>query len=116
MTPSPMGNWIAAWLLKKGVTKEILMQIEFRTTANSSSYVDVIKKLKEISSESDLKKLTFELVALMYADDNFADEEEKLLRCVQEYFGFSSHLMGELVFVSRHTLLSYRMIENVVKN
>ena len=92
------------------------MQIEFRTTTNFSSYVDVIKKLKEISSESDLKKVTFEFVALMYTDDNFADEEEKLLRCIQEYFGFSSHLMGELVFVSRHTLLSYRMIENVVKN
>lgn len=32
------------------------MQIQFRTNSKSDSYVDVIQHLKDISSESDLKK------------------------------------------------------------
>lgn len=91
------------------------MQIQYRTTSNLASYVDVLRRLKDISEESDLKKMTVELVALMYADDNFADEEDELLKCLQSKFGFDSHLMGEIIFSSRHLLLSLHMLENVTR-
>ena len=92
------------------------MQIEFRSTTNLPSYVDVFKRLKEISDLTDLKKITLELVTLMYADDNFADEEEELLECVRKIFGFNSHLTGEIIFASRHLILSFKLIDNMVKN
>ena len=92
------------------------MQIEFRSTTNLPSYVDVFKRLKEISDLTDLKKITLELVTLMYADDNFADEEEELLECVRKNFEFNSHLMGEIIFASRHLILSFKLIDNMVKN
>lgn len=92
------------------------MQIEFRSTTSLPSYVDVFKRLKEISDLTDLKKITLELVTLMYADDNFADEEEELLECVRKNFEFNSHLMGEIIFASRHLILSFKLIDNMVKN
>lgn len=92
------------------------MQIEFRSTTNLSTYTDAIKKLKEISNLTELKKITLELVTLMYADDNFAEEEEELLDYVQKIFGFNSHLMGEIIFASRHLILSFRLIDNMIKN
>ena len=91
------------------------MQIQFRTNSKLDSYVDVIEDLKDISSESDLKKMTVELVSLMYADANFADKEDELLRFVQTKFEFDSHLMGEIIFSSRHLLLSLQMLENVTR-
>ena len=92
------------------------MQIEFRSTTNLPSYVDVFKRLKEISDLTDLKKITLELVTLMYADYNFADEEEEFLECVRKNFEFNSHLMGEIIFASRHLILSFKLIDNMVKN
>ena len=91
------------------------MQMQYRTTLNLTSHVDVLQRLKNISEESDLKKMTVELVSLMYADEKFADKEDELLRCVQTTFGFDSHLMGEIVFCSRHLLLSLQMLENVTR-
>ena len=91
------------------------MQVEFRVDTKLSSYEDVLQRTKEISNESELKKMTAELVALMYADDNFADEEDKLLKSVQKTFEFSSHVMGEIIFASRHLLLSLQMLANITK-
>lgn len=59
--------------------------------------------------------MTVELVSLMYADANFADKEDELLRFVQTKFEFDSHLMGEIIFSSRHLLLSLQMLENVTR-
>ena len=91
------------------------MQMQYHSTSNLTSCVDVLQRLKDISTESDLKKMTVELVALMYADDNFADEEAELLKCLQSKFEFDSHLMGEITFSSRHLLLSLQMLENVTR-
>lgn len=92
------------------------MQIEFRSTTNLPSYVDVFKRLKEVSNLKELKKITLELVTLMYADDNFAYEEEELLKCAQKIFAFNSHLMGEIIFASRHLILSFKLIDDIAKD
>ena len=91
------------------------MGIERRATVESKSVEDVLKNLKEISTESELKKMTIELVALMYADDDFADEEKELLTKLADAFNFNSHIMGEIVFATRHLLLSHKMLSIIVK-
>lgn len=91
------------------------MDIEYRSAPNREKAEDVLESLKEISTESELKKITIELVALMYADEDFADEERKLLSKMQEIFGFSSHTIGEIIFATRHLLLSHKMIAKIIQ-
>lgn len=91
------------------------MGIERRATPNSKSIEEVVQGLKEISTESELKKITIEIVALMYADEDFADEERALLSKMQEIFGFSSHTIGEITFATRHLLLSHKMIAKLIQ-
>lgn len=92
------------------------MNIEYRSAPNSEKAEDVLKSLKETSTESELKKITIELVALMYADEDFADEENALLMNLQNTFGFSSHLMGEIIFTTRHLLLSHKMLASLIQD
>lgn len=91
------------------------MRIERRLSTNSNTVDAVLNRLKEISTSSELKKISVELVALMYADDDFADEENELLSKLQITFGFSSHLIGEIIFSTRHLLLSHKMLAVIVK-
>ncbi len=91
------------------------MDIEFRMNNHFGTYVSVLKRLKEVSTESELRKITVEIVALMYADTELADEENEILKNIQEIFVFDSHLLGEIVFSTRHLLLSLKMVENIVK-
>lgn len=91
------------------------MGIDQRETTKAKNVDEVLKRLKEISTESELKKITIELVALMYADEDFADEENALLSKLQETFGFTSHLIGEIVFATRHLILSHKMLTTIVK-
>lgn len=91
------------------------MEIERRKEAQSKSIEEVLKELKSISTESELKKITIELVALMYADEDFADEEKELLTKLADTFEFTSHIMGEIVFATRHLLLSHKMLSIIVK-
>lgn len=91
------------------------MRIERRAETQSKSVEDVLKELKTISTDSELKKMTIELVALMYADEDFANEEDALLKNLQNSFGFSSHIFGEIIFVTRHLLLSHKMLTKIVQ-
>ena len=91
------------------------MGLERRTNTNNEKLDDVLMKLKKISTDSELQKITIELVALMYADEDFADEESELLTRLKNTFGFSSHLMGEIVFATRHLILSHKMLTTIVK-
>lgn len=91
------------------------MGIERRKEAQSKSVEELLKELKSISTESELKKITIELVALMYADEDFADEENELLKKLADTFEFTSHIMGEIVFATRHLLLSHKMLSIIVK-
>ena len=90
------------------------MRIPYRTEKNSDNYQDVLQKLAEITDNTARKAIAVELVALMYADEDFASEEEELLDCLQKSFGFSSHQMGEIIFATRHLLLSYTLLARVV--
>ena len=56
-----------------------------------------------------------EILALIYVDEEFAEEEHEVLMSLQKIFEFSSHLLDEIIFTTRHLLLSYKMMENVVK-
>ena len=80
------------------------MKIEFRNSKNYTSYEEVISTLKDISTTSELKKITIELIALIYADGKYADEEADLLKCVQKTFQFDSHLMEDLKYNTRNLL------------
>lgn len=91
------------------------MKIDYRSEKKSSSFEEVLKRLKEISTDQDLKKITIEILAVMYIDERFDQEEHELLMCLKDVFQFSSHLMGELIFSTKHLLLSYQMLERIVK-
>lgn len=91
------------------------MKIAYRSKKKIDSYDDILKRLKEISTTTELKEMTVEILAIMYADEEFADQEHDLLLRLQKVFDFNSHLLGELVFTTRHLLLSYRMLEQLVK-
>lgn len=91
------------------------MQIKYRVQKNINSYESVLKRLKEISTNQELKKITVEILALIYVDEEFAEEEHKLMMSLQRIFRFSSHLLEEIIFTTRHLLLSYKMMENIVK-
>ena len=91
------------------------MKIKYRVQKNINSYKIVLKRLKEISTNQELKKITVEILALIYVDEDFAEEEHELLMSLQRVFGFSSHLLEEIVFTTRHLILSYKMMENIVK-
>lgn len=92
------------------------MDIERRVATKCDSVEEVLKELKHISTGSELKEMTIELVALMYADEDFADEENALLTNLQELFGFSSHLMGEIIFATQHLLLSHKMLARLIRD
>ena len=92
------------------------MGIECRSSTNSNTVDEVLKRLEEISTSSEMKKISVELVALMYADEDFADEENALLKKLQEVFGFSSHFMGEIIFSTRHLLLSHKMLARLIQD
>jgi len=91
------------------------MKIRCRFEKNIESYESVLKRLKEISTNQELKKITVEILALIYVDEEFAEEEHEVLMSLQKIFEFSSHLLDEIIFTTRHLLLSYKMMENVVK-
>ena len=74
-----------------------------------------MKKLKDISTPSELKKITIELIALIYADGKYADEEAEFLKSIQKIFGFNSHLMEDLIYYTRNFLNSCEMLHNLVK-
>ncbi len=89
------------------------MAIEYREKANNVDYKDVLKKLKEVSDEAVLRKISIEIIALMYADNDLAEEENEILDQIQNIFEFSTHTMGELVFVTKHLLLSLSLIQGI---
>lgn len=90
------------------------MKIGYREKQKNSSAEEVLEKLDAISDYTVKKKITVELLAIMYADEELQDEENELLLSLKEIFGFNSNLMEELIFTTRHLLLSYRMLQNVV--
>ncbi len=89
------------------------MAVEFRDRAINEDRDIVIKKLKEVSDEATLRKITIEIIALMYADNDLADEENELLDKMQSVFEFSTHVMAELVFVTKHLMLSLSLVQGV---
>ncbi|WP_303817615.1 hypothetical protein [Selenomonas ruminantium] len=89
------------------------MQVKYRTKAVIADYVEVLKKLKDISDESTLKKITIEIITLMYADNDLANEENEMLDKIQNIFDFSSHTMGELIFATKHMMLSLSLIQGL---
>ena len=91
------------------------MKIEFRNSKNYASYEEVASALKDISTTSELKKMTIELIALIYADGKYADEEADLLKYVQKTFQFSPHLMEDLIYNTRNLLNSCDVLNNMVK-
>ena len=90
------------------------MHIEKRGNVKVEKVDEVLIRLREISTDSELKMMTVELVALMYADEDFADEESELLDKLQNTFGFSAHVMGEMIFVTKHLLLSHKMLADII--
>ncbi len=90
------------------------MEINMRVEPKHENLAATLKDLKRISSSADLKKMTIEIVALIYADDCFQKEENEILAVLAEIFEFSPHMMSELVFATRHLLLSYKMLNNIV--
>lgn len=94
----------------KGYCRE--MAIEYRETANNNC-TEVLSKLKEISTESELRKITIEIITLMYADNNLADEEDAMLSEMKDKFDFSTHLMGELIFAAKHLVLSLSLVSGI---
>lgn len=91
------------------------MGIEKRDNIKSENADEVLRKLRKESTNAELKSITVELVALMCADEDFADEESELLDKLKNIFGFSSHLMGEIIFATKHLLLSHKMIVDIVR-
>ncbi len=89
------------------------MAVSYREKAKINNRAEVLSKLKDISSESELRKITIEITTLMYADNNLADEEEKMLLEMKEEFDFSTHLMGELVFAAKHLVLSLSLVRGI---
>ena len=59
--------------------------------------------------------MTIELIALIYADGKYADEEADLLKYVQKTFQFSPHLMEDLIYNTRNLLNSCDVLNNMVK-
>ena len=90
------------------------MKIDYREDRKIQSIEEILSGLKNISNETELKKMTVELLAIMYADEELQDEESELLSMLQKTFGFDSNLMGELTFVTRHLLLSYQLLQNII--
>lgn len=89
------------------------MALEYREKANIADYKMVIEKLKEVSDETVLRKISIEIIAMMYADNDLAEEENEILDQMQNIFDFSTHTMGELIFVTKHLLLSLSLIQGV---
>ncbi len=90
------------------------MAINIRVEPKYKNVEATLKKLKKISSYVDLKKMTIEIVALIYSDDCFQNEENEILVMLAKIFEFSSHTMSELTFATRHLLLSYKMLNKIV--
>lgn len=90
------------------------MNIPYRTEKKNDTYQEVLEKLAKITDNITQKAIAVELVALMYADEDFATEEDKLFDCLQKSFGFTSHESGEIIFATRHLLLSYRLLAQIV--
>ena len=90
------------------------MEIAYRSEKKINSYETVMDRLKEVSSFEELKKITVEILALIYIDEKFEEEENELLICLRKKFEFSAHLLEELIFATRHLLLSYRILEKIV--
>ena len=91
------------------------MKIVYESKKSVESSESILQKLKEISSFEELKKITVEIVALIYADEEYENEEYKLLMQLQAIFEFDIHLLEEIIFATRHMLLSYKMVEKIVK-
>ncbi len=91
------------------------MKIVYESKKNMESSESILLKLKEISSFEELKKITVEIVALIYADEEYENGEYKLLMQLQTIFKFDIHLLEEIIFTTRHMLLSYKMVERIVK-
>ena len=90
------------------------MAIQYRDKAQNSDCDKVLERLRDISDEVTLKKITIEITTLLYIDNNLADEEDELLNKIQEKFQFSAHLMGELIFVTKHLMLSMSLAQGII--
>lgn len=89
------------------------MAVPYRENTQSNSCDDVLNRLKDISNEATLRRITIEITALLYADNNLAEEEDELLNEIQKVFQFSTHLMGELIFATKHLLLSISLVQGI---
>lgn len=89
------------------------MEIEYREIEQNDDINYLLGRLKEISNESVLRRITIEIISLMYADNDLADSELSIINNMKEKFGFSTHLMSELMFVSKHRLLSRSLIAGI---
>lgn len=91
------------------------MDTQYRDAEKNNDCDEVLRKLKSISNEETLRKITIEITTLLYADDNLADEEDAFLNKIKEEFQFSVHDMGEILFATKHLLLSLNLIQNVIE-
>jgi len=89
------------------------MEIEYREKERNNDINYLLERLKEISNESVLRRITIEIISLMYADNDLADSELSIMDNMKDKFGFSTHLMSELMFVSKHRLLSRSLIAGI---
>lgn len=90
------------------------MSVEMRMVPKHKDVKTVLKRIKKISTQAELKKMTIELIALMYADAECEEEESKLIQILAKEFELSPHIIGDIIFVTRHLLLSYKMMNELV--
>lgn len=92
------------------------MNLKMRANPTCKDVNIILTKLENISTKIELKKMTIEIIALIYADEQFEEEENKILFNIAKIFQLSPHVMGELVFVTRHLLLSYKLMNKVLED
>ncbi len=90
------------------------MAIKYRDKVQNNDCDKILERLRAISDDATLKKITIEIITLLYIDNNLADEEDELLNKIQEKFQFSTHLMGELIFVTKHLMLSMSLAQGII--
>ena len=73
------------------------MNVEQRVPDNTSSLDDVLKEISENATEREKNIIVFEILAMFLADNDYAKEEEKMMKDIIEKLNISDEKLNSML-------------------
>lgn len=100
---------------EKNVLKEFALEMRISPRYECAGTVaEILGELKRISTEKELKIVTFEILGIMYSDSDYDDAEREFVSAVTEMFGIDSRTADEMENLVRKYVALYTEISDAV--